>query len=76
MSNLQVRHVADDMHDELRRRAAQQGVSISDYLLDLIRRDLQRPVRSQWLDDVARMPGNTVSREAVIGAIADGRDAG
>ena len=74
MSNLQVRNVADDMHEELRRRASQLGVSISEYLLELIRRDLRRPARSQWLDEVARLPRRELDRATVSRAVDDGRD--
>jgi plasmid stability protein len=40
---LQVRHVPDDVHSELRRRAAAAGVSLSDYVLQELERVAARP---------------------------------
>lgn len=40
---LQVRHVPDDVHAELRRRAATAGVSLSDYVLRELERVTARP---------------------------------
>ncbi|MGY1592283.1 FitA-like ribbon-helix-helix domain-containing protein [Geodermatophilus sp. SYSU D00708] len=39
---LQVRNVPDDLHAELRRRAAAAGVSLSDYVLRELRRVAER----------------------------------
>jgi plasmid stability protein len=40
---LQVRHVPDDVHAELARRAAAAGVSLSDYVLRELERVAARP---------------------------------
>ena len=40
---LQVRHVPDDVHAELRRRADAAGVSLSDYVLRELERVAARP---------------------------------
>ena len=45
MSNVQVKNLEADVHDQLRSRAAAAGLTISDYVLELIRRDLRRPGR-------------------------------
>ncbi len=39
---LQVRNVPDDLHAELRRRAADAGMSLSDYVLRELRRVAER----------------------------------
>jgi antitoxin FitA len=74
MSNLQVKNLDADTHEQLRRRAADEGTTISDYVLELIRRDLRRPTRRAWLDTVARLPRHDVSRDEVVGALRAGRD--
>ena len=56
MSNVQVKHIPDDVHEQLRTRAAQQGTTISEYVLELIRNDLRRPSRQEWLARVAALP--------------------
>lgn len=46
MSNLQVKNVEPDLHEQLRSRAAAEGSTISEYVLALIRKDLRRPSRT------------------------------
>ena len=72
--HLQVKNLEADTHEQLRRRAADEGTTISDYVLELIRRDLRRPTRRAWLDTVARLPRHDVSRDAVAGALSSVRD--
>lgn len=55
MATLQVKDVPDDLHRELRRRAALEGLSIRDYLLRLIRNDQQRPPPTEWLARLRRL---------------------
>ena len=61
------------IHDQLRERAAGAGLSISEYVLELIRRDLRLPSRRQWLSEMASLPRHDFSRAEVIGAIDDER---
>ena len=56
VANLQVKHVDPEMHDELRRRAAEAGTTLGDYVLEILRRDLRRPSRSEWLATVRSLP--------------------
>lgn len=56
MSNVQVKNLPDDLHEQLRARAAEHHATISDYVLELIRRDLQRPTRRAWIHDVLSTP--------------------
>lgn len=48
MANLQIKDLPEDLHDELRRRARLEGVSIRTYILKLIESDQARPPRSEW----------------------------
>jgi len=43
------------MHEELRRRAKQEGRSVRDYVLDLIRRDQATPSTIDWLKKVDQL---------------------
>jgi plasmid stability protein len=49
MSTLQIRNVPDDLHRELKSRAALAGMSVSEYLLLELRRSLERPTRETLL---------------------------
>jgi plasmid stability protein len=51
---IQIRNVPDDLHRVLRVRAAQAGVSLSDYLLKQLRRMADRPTREELLERIAR----------------------
>ena len=42
---IQIRHVPDPLHRELKSRAAQAGVSLSDYMLAELRRMAEVPIR-------------------------------
>lgn len=74
MSNVQVKNLDHEMHQQLRERAAQEGTTISQYVLELIRRDLRRPTRRQWLDDVAKLPKHNIPREEIYAALDEGRN--
>lgn len=74
MSNVQVKNLDEELHQQLRARAAQEGTTISDYVLELIRRDLRKPTRRQWLDEVAQLPKHNIPREAIYAAIDEGRN--
>jgi antitoxin FitA len=50
MANLQIKNVPEELHDELRRRAAREGRSVRDYLLDLIREDQRTPTMREWVE--------------------------
>lgn len=43
MSMIQIRNVPEGLHRELKARAARAGMTLSDYLLDLIRKAAERP---------------------------------
>jgi plasmid stability protein len=54
MSSVQIRNVPEQLHRELKVRAAQSGMTLSDYLLAEIRDLAVRPTMHQWLDEVSR----------------------
>ncbi len=65
---IQVRNVPDEIHRELKVRAARQGVSLSDYVLELARRDVSRPTMEEWLARIDARPliESDVSVEDII----------
>ena len=44
---IQLRHVPDDLHRTLKARAALEGLSLSDYLLQEVRRVAERPTLAE-----------------------------
>jgi plasmid stability protein len=71
---IQIRDVPDDVHATLRARAAQAGLSLSDYLLEELTGLARRPTVSDVLARAAARQGG-VSRAAVVRAVREGRDA-
>jgi len=51
---IQIRNVPDDLHRELKRRASQAGMTLSDYLLEELRMTATRPTMREWLAEVER----------------------
>ena len=64
MSIIQVKNVPPAMYEELRDRAAQEGLTIRDYVLRLIERDQRLPSKKDWLDRVALLEPVAVSQSA------------
>jgi antitoxin FitA len=73
VKTIQVRNVPDEVHRELRARAAAAGVSLSDYAL----RELERLATRPQVGDVlarARSRAGGASRGAIVEAVRSGRD--
>jgi hypothetical protein len=50
MSAIQVKNIPEPLHAELRRRAEEEGMTLAEYILDVLRRDLSVPGQRQWLE--------------------------
>jgi hypothetical protein len=51
---IQIRHVPDELHRQVKARAADAGMSLSDYLLLELRRAVERPTREQLMARLKR----------------------
>jgi plasmid stability protein len=51
---IQLRHVPDELHRKLKARAALEGLSLSDYLLQEVRRVAERPTVAELRSRLAR----------------------
>ena len=56
MTMVQIRNMPENLHRELKSRAALAGMSLSDYLLDELRRAAERPTLAQLRERLARLP--------------------
>jgi plasmid stability protein len=52
VANLQVKNLPDDLHDELRARAAREGRTLSELVASLLRREMALPSMSDWLAEL------------------------
>jgi hypothetical protein len=69
MGAIQVKDVPEKLHEALRRRAVQEGMTLAEYVLDLIRRDLGLPSRREWLERLATREPVSLDRDAVVDAL-------
>lgn len=56
---IQIRNVPEELHRRLKARAAMAGMSLSDYLLDEVRRVAERPTVEELRDRLKRRPSVT-----------------
>lgn len=47
---VQIRHMPDEMHRTLKARASKEGKSLSDYILEELRRTAERPTLAEMLE--------------------------
>ena len=71
---IQIRNVPDELHRELKMRAAAAGMSLSDY----IKRELSRRSRKSTIKEIrarskGRSAGSTLTTEDVVNIIREGR---
>jgi antitoxin FitA len=71
---IQIRNVPDDVHAEIKRRAARSGLSLSDYLLGEILRVVRKPPLREVLDRIERRAGGgSLTFEQALRAVHEGR---
>ena len=58
---IQIRNVPDALHRKLKARAAEAGMSLSEYLLREMRRVAGRPTMEELLERLERLPAVEVS---------------
>jgi hypothetical protein len=73
---IQIRDVPDDVHATLRARAAQAGLSLSDYLLQRIEGIARRPAIAEVLERAQSRGGPGPSVEDIVAAVREARERG
>lgn len=58
-----------EVHELLRQRAADAGMTLGEYVLEPIRKDLRKPSRTQWLARVRALEPLGTSHEDTIASI-------
>ena len=59
---IQIRNVPEKIHRQLKARAALAGKTLSEYILQELKKDLTRPTREELLDRIAKLPGVNLSK--------------
>ncbi|MGH2471965.1 MAG: FitA-like ribbon-helix-helix domain-containing protein [Candidatus Limnocylindria bacterium] len=55
-TDVQIRGVPVALRDRLRRRAAGKGLSMSQYVIEILKDDLARPTVAEWASEVGKLP--------------------
>jgi antitoxin FitA len=53
---IQIRNVPDELHRTLKVRAAERGMSLSDYLISELEQVADKPTMAEWLERVRKRP--------------------
>ena len=53
---IQIRNVPKEVHRKLKSRSALAGMSMSEYILQELKKSLERPTREELLERIARLP--------------------
>jgi len=51
---IQVRGVRPELHAELVRRAKRRGMTLTDYVEEILEREIAKPSIAEWLEQVAK----------------------
>ena len=68
-TDLQIRGIPVALRERLRRRAGRKGLSMSQYVIEMLKDDLSRPTVAEWVAEVGKLPpvdfGGETSAELV-----------
>lgn len=73
-TDLQIRGIPVKTRDALRRKAESMGVSMSQYLVDLIRQDVERMSVEAWIEMMLKRPRSNISSAEVQAALREARE--
>ncbi len=73
--SVQIKGVPDDVHAELRRRAANEGKSLQEYLLARLVEEARRPDLNDLLARAGQRSGGHLSFRFAVDAVREDRDA-
>jgi plasmid stability protein len=73
--SIQIRHVPGDVHTVLRRRAAEEGKSMQEYVLSLLVEQARRPTVREMLDRIGSRSGGRIGLREAAEQIRAERDA-
>ncbi len=75
MSAIQIKNVSPELHERLRARARREGRNLSEYVLDVLERDLSVPTTREWLERLKQdEPVPDITSDEIVSSIHGGRD--
>jgi plasmid stability protein len=73
VSAIQVKNVPELLHRRLRERAQNEGRSLSEYILEILERDLATPSTREWLSRLKEDPAVDIEPGEIARLIQEGR---
>jgi plasmid stability protein len=70
---VQIRNVPDAVHRKVKARAAEAGMSLSDYLLRELRKSADRPTNKEIMERLAKLPP-IATKTSSVDMIREGRE--
>lgn len=74
MPSIQIKHVPEETHAVLRRRAAAANQSLQEYMLSLLIEQTSSPTQSEILDRIASRSGGSVPFDVAVSLVREDRD--
>ena len=53
---IQIRNVPDDIHQKMKDRAVREGMTLSDYIKNELRKSAEQLTMREWLENVQKLP--------------------
>jgi len=72
-TDLQIRGMPVALRDRLRRRADGKGVSMSQYVIEILKDDLARPTIAEWAAEVEKLPPIDLGGKTGADLVREGR---
>jgi len=74
MAALQIKDVPNDVHEQARDRAEQLDLTLGEYVLSLIRKDLERSTMREWREQLLARPVTQLPEGIVVALVREGRE--
>lgn len=75
MPSIQIKNVPPEVHQVLRRRAAEEGMSLQEYLLAKLTEEARQPTSKEFWERVGQRTGGRMSLQEAVEYIRADRDA-
>lgn len=72
-TDLQIRGIPVKTRDSLRRKAQSKGITMSQYLIDLIRRDVDKMDLDEWIEMMRKRPRSGITSDEAQQALRESR---
>jgi antitoxin FitA len=63
-THIQIRNVPDSLHRKLKARAAEKNMTMTDYVKQLIEREIQKPTLAEMTERLRKLPPVVTSESA------------